>query len=255
MISKSPCLPMSSLLFFAAFALSAFALPAFAVPAFAEPALKETVPTVTVTGHAETEIVPDLAVLSLAVSTERPTAGVAAADNADAARALIGELKAQGIDAKDIKTAAVTLTAVYDEHYDPNGRVTKRTLRGYRARNGLTIRVHAVDTAGALASRLIDTGANEFQGISFESDQKQAAYDKLRGEAMKDALRQARAYVMPVGLHLGRVLEIAPVGAASPPMYRMAAASYEPAPPANIPVEPGTLTLETQVQVVWEVIP
>jgi len=144
---------------------------------------------------------------------------------------------------------------VYDEQHDANGRVTKRTLRGYRARNGLSIRIHALDKAGAIARRLIDEGANEFQGISFDSDQKKQAYDKLRGEAMTDALRQANAYVAPVGLHLGRVLEISPSGNASPQAFRFArSAKFESPETADIPIAPGTLSLETQVQVVWELI-
>lgn len=224
----------------------------FAASAQAAPALKETVPAITVTGRATTEIVPDIAVLSLAVMTERPAAEAAAAQNAKATRALIDDLKSQGIAEKDIKTDSVTLMPVYDEQRDGSGRVTKRTLRGYQARNALTIRVHAIDKAGIIASRLIDKGANEFQGISFDSDQKEQAYDKLRGEAVKDALRQAKAYVAPLGLHLGRVLEISPIGEAIPRPYFKTAAALGRADMVSTPVQPGTLPLDVQVQVVWE---
>lgn len=202
------------------------------------------------------EIVPDIAIISLAVATERPTAEAAAAANAEAAQALMAELKGQSIDAKDIQTVSVTLMPMYDEQHDANGRVTKRILRGYRARNGMTIRLHATDKAGAIARQLIDKGANEFQSITFDSDKKDAAYDKLRGEAMQDALRQAKAYLAPVDLHLGRVLEIAPFGNASPQNFRFAtSAKFEPVQTVDIPVAPGTLTLETQVQVTWELSP
>jgi uncharacterized protein len=227
-----------------------------ALPAQAAPSLKESLPTITVTGHAQTEIVPDLAIISLAVSTERPKAEAAAAANAATAQALIDEIKAQGIDAKDIKTVSITLTPVYDEQNDAAGRGLKKTLRGYSARNSLEIRIHAIDKAGALASRLIDKGANEVQGISFDSDQKDAAYNRLRGQAMQDALRQAKAYMAAVGQHLGRILEIAPIDVVSQRVFRYASgASFAAPAPANIPIEPGTLNLEAQVQVVWELSP
>jgi hypothetical protein len=243
MAPRSPCLALLLL------------VTGFALPAHAAPTLKETLPSITVTGEARTEIVPDIAIISLAVATERPTADAAAAENARAAQALISELTAQRIDPKDIRTESVTLMPVYDEQRDANGRATKRTLRGYRARNGLTIRVHAVDKAGAIARHLIDEGANEFQGISFDSDQKEKAYDQLRGEAMKDALRQAKAYIGPVGLHLGRVLEISPFGNPPPRHFLLArSAKFESPETADIPIAPGTLSLETQVQVVWELV-
>jgi uncharacterized protein YggE len=224
----------------------------------AQTALKDSVPHITVTGRAEMEVVPDLAILSLAVVTERPKASAAAGENARAAQALIDEIKADGIAAKDITTVSITLRPVYDQQRDAAGRVLKKTLRGYQARNGLAIRVHAIDKAGALASRLIDKGANEFQGIRFEYEHKDAAYEKLRGEAMKDALRRAKAYLPAVGLRLGRVLEIAPPSdIVAPRRFRYAAApAYgREAEPMSIPIEPGTLTLDTEVQVTWELSP
>lgn len=236
----------------AAAALAVSVLPARAA------ALKDTVPSITVTGHAKTEIVPDIAILSVAVTTERPRATDAAAENARTAQALIDDIKTQGIDPQDIQTVAVTLDPVYDEHSDANGRASKRTLRGYQARNSLAIRVHDIAKASALARRLIDRGANEFEGISYDSDEKNSALAKLRGEAMQDALNKAKAYVAPVGLHLARILEIAPLDVDRERIARYAmdgVASGAPTPTSNIPIEPGTLTLETQVQVVWEVGP
>jgi Protein of unknown function (DUF541) len=52
------------------------------------------------------------------IVTERPKAAEAARENAGAAQDLIKEMKVQGIDTKDIKTASVTLAPVYDEIRD-----------------------------------------------------------------------------------------------------------------------------------------
>jgi uncharacterized protein YggE len=228
------------------------------LPARAETALKDSVPTITVTGSAKTEIVPDIAVLSVAVVTERPRAAAAAEDNARAAQAMIDEIKAEDIDAKDISTVSITLSPVYDETHDVNGAVLKRTLRGYQASNLLAIRVRALDRAGALARKLLDKGANEFQDISFDSDEKDTAYAKLRGEAMQDALTQAKAYIAPVGLRLAHVLEITPLDTEREKIARYAldgGVGSGAAAPTDIPIEPGTITLEAQVQVVWELTP
>lgn len=77
--------------------------------AAAQVALKDAVPHITVVGHARMEVVPDVAILSLSVVTERPKADDAAAENARTADALIADIKAQGIAASDIRTTSVTL--------------------------------------------------------------------------------------------------------------------------------------------------
>ena len=144
--------------------------------------LKDSVPSITTNGIASTEVVPDLATISLGVDTERPKAAAAARDNALAAQAIVGEIKAQGIEARDIKTLSVTLAPVYDGIQDANGYVTKRTLRGYIASNSLSVRIKEVAKAGVLAGQLMDKGANSFEGIAFDYTQKAAKYDALRGD-------------------------------------------------------------------------
>ena len=217
--------------------------------------LKDSVPSITTNGVASAEVVPDIATISVAVDTERPNAAGAARDNARAVQAMIGEMKAQGIEAKDIKTLWVTLSPVYDEVH-ANGNVTKRTLRGYAAHNSLSVRIRDITKAGVLAGQLMDKGTNGFERIEFDYSQKEAKNDALRGDAVRDALRKANSYVTGLGLKLGRVLEIvtqppepvaagiAGIGGDTLDVPRKAAAA--------IPVEPGVQTLRTEVQVTWE---
>lgn len=216
--------------------------------------LKDSMPSITTNGVASTDAVPDIATISLGVHTERPTAAAAARDNARAAQAIIGEIKAQGIETKDTKTLSVTLAPDYDEVTDANGR-TKRTLRGYIAHNSLSVRIRDIEKAGVLAGELLDKGANSFDGIAFDYSQKEAKYNALLGDAVRDALLKANSYANGLGLKLGRVLEIAtqlpePVAAGFGGMLPRGA----PRAAAAIPVEPGVETLRTEVQVTWELV-
>ena len=221
--------------------------------AAAKATLIESVPHITVIGHAHTEVVPDYAVLTLAVVTERPTAIAAASANAAAAQAVIDEVKAQGIDAKDVQTSDISLNPVYDNVADAVGRGTTQKLRGYQARNGLTIRVRALAKAGALAASLIDKGANEFQGISFGFSHEDELNARLNDAAMRDALRAAQAYLPAAGVSLGRVLEIAPndEGGYRPRVFARAAGL---AADAAVPIVPGSLSYDLQVRVTWELV-
>jgi uncharacterized protein YggE len=213
--------------------------------------LKNTVPSITTTGSASAEVAPNIATITLGIVTERPTASEAASENARAAQAIASEVKAQGVDARDVRTLAVTLSPVYDEILDTNGRLVKRKLRGYSARNDLSIRVRQIANAGSLARQLIDKGANSFGGVAFDYEPKEEKYDALRTAAVRDALRKAASYVNGLGLKLGRVLEIS---APSPHTYAPAAMtkSVQSDAAMGIPIEPGVETLQTDVQVSWE---
>jgi len=220
------------------------------------PPLKESVPTIATNGVASMEVVPDIATISLGVDTERPNAATAARDNARTARAIVGEIKAQGIEAKDIKTLSVTLAPVYDEGTDANNRA-KRMLRGYVAHNSLSVRVREIEKAGTLAGQLMDKGANSFDGIEFDYSLKEAKYDALRGDAVRDALRKANSFVSGLGLKLGRVLEIAteppePVAGGVGGFGARPTLNAAREAPAAIPVEPSVQTLRTEVWVTWE---
>lgn len=219
------------------------------------PTLKESVPIISTAGTASVDVIPDLATLFLGVETERPNAADAARENTRAVQAVVNEIKAQGIEEKDIKTVSITLAPVYDETTDANGR-TKRTLRGYNARNALSVRLRDVKKAGALASQLMAKGANSLDGIEFDYSQKEAKYEGLRIDAVRDALRKANSYVSGLGIKLGRVLEIAtqppgPIPVAMSPRMT-AAASRQADAAAAVPIEPGVQTLRTEVQVTWE---
>lgn len=242
---------------FAALAALHVAMTPAAVLAEQALSLKDSVPAITTTGEASAEVVPDIAIISLGIATERPTAAGAARENASAAQAVINEIKAQGIEAKDIKTASVTLAPVYDEIRDANGIVSKRTLRGFAATNSLIVRVKDVAKAGALASQLMDKGANRFDGISYDYSQRNEKYTALRGEAARDAKRKAESYVNALDKKLGRVLEIAahryepPMPAAMAPRLKATGLPQDAA--AAVPIEPGAEALRTEVEVTFEI--
>jgi uncharacterized protein len=215
-------------------------------------------PHIAVPSTATAEVTPDVAVLRLGVSTERRTAAEAASVNARSAQGLIDELAALGVEPRDARTLSVTLTPVYTDERDPNGRGGKRALTGYLARNTLQIRVRDVGKAGAVARALVDKGANVLEGVAFEISDGEARLDDLRAKAIGDAGRRARLYADALGLRLGRVLEISPEatfypegGVADVALRRAGAA--EGSGPA-IPIAPGVQKLQAQARVVWELV-
>jgi uncharacterized protein YggE len=216
-------------------------------------ALKDTVPAVTTTGTASVEVVPDIATIVLGIVTERPKATDAARENAAAAQAVVAEIKAQGIDPKDIRTTTVALTPAYDEIRGTDGR-TRRVMRGYSARNELAVRIRQIGKVGDLAARWIDKGANRLEEIAFDVEGKASKYEALRTDAVRDAQRKAQSYASGLGIRLGRVLSIAPPSSGYSPARPIVASARAAPPdgPVAVPVEPGVQTLRTEVEVTFE---
>jgi uncharacterized protein len=215
-------------------------------------------PHITVTGTSYAEVKPDIATLRLGVISEKPTAAEAESENAASSIAVIASLKTLGIDPKDIRTSALTLSPVMVEERDPktNG-VIKRTLTGYRAANYLDVKIRDVDKAGAIASKVVEMGANTFQGLDFEVSDYEDKADEQRAKAVTTAMRRAKLFASGASMKLGRLLAIDPEpdadgGLADLPARR----GGDPGPHVIvIPVEPGTQKISAQVRATWELFP
>lgn len=240
------------------YAAALAALVLLANPAFAQDSddssSLDDIPHITIVGTAEAEIPPDLATIMLGVTTEKPSAGAAAAETARKAQAVIDAAKAAGIAPADIATQSVTLAQTFDDIRDKDGHYTGRKPRGFVADNTIAIRVRDLAKAGPLAETLIDKGANRFDGIAFSVEKPQPILDRLVGEAVKNARDQARIAAQAAGAGLGRVLLVErpdqPNGPS--PVFGTARLAAAKAPaPAAMPVEAGTTIYRTEMAVTW----
>lgn len=222
---------------------------AFALP-FATPVLAQDKPagTITVTGEGHAEAAPDLATISLGVTTQGVTAGEAMSANSAALTAVVARLKAAGIADRDVQTSNLSL----NPNWQQNDGTQAPKIVGYVAMNVLTVRVRALETLGGVLDAAITDGANTLNGISFGLDDPAPALDKARVEAVQAAKARAEMLVGAAGVKLGRVLSISEAGGYMPPMpmpmYRMEADSA-----AAVPVEGGEVGLTASVTMVFEI--
>lgn len=210
--------------------------------------LSDAVPSITVEGRAQQEVRPDLAVVTLGATTDRPQAADAARENARTANAIVASARRAGIADADIQTSQLRLSALSDP------RDASRT-RAFRATNLITLRLRNLDRIGDVIGALVGQGANDVQDIAFEVADPEPVLSDLRARATAKARHDAELYAQAAGVALGRVLRIAPGDVApvsSLRSYKMQLAVPAPAPP---PVEAGAETLSAQVQVTWELRP
>jgi uncharacterized protein len=212
---------------------------ALAFPAMAQEPARQ----ITVVGAAEVDVVPDVATITAGVETRAATAAGALEANSKAMAAVFAALDVAGIERRDVQTSQLSLNPVYTEGSDV------ARISAYEANNMVTVRVRAVPTIGAVIDGLTTAGVNRYYGIGFEVADPRPTLDTAREHAVADARARAELYARAADVTLGPVVSISETSPASPGPVMMRAQMESAAPP----VSEGTVTLSTQVTVVYAI--
>lgn len=223
---------------------------ALAVAGFPRAGLAEGLPapaTITVSGEGVVTAAPDMATISLGVTTQGATAAEAMAANTAALTAVLEQVKAAGVEERDIQTSTLTL----NPNWAQGDGSSMPEIRGYVAANVLQIRVRDLDGLGAVLDAAIRDGANTLNGISFGLAEPDPAMDEARRAAVAEARARAELLTGAAGVGLGRILSISEGGGHAPPMpmYRMEAAMAD----APVPVQGGEVGVTANVTITWEI--
>ena len=171
------------------------------------------VPTVTVNATAELEVEPDIAYVSLGVSTTETTAEAAKRNNTAVMNRVLAAVKAEGVAEKDMDTSLYMSTNY--RWTDDNGRI----ITGYTVDNNLTITVRNVDEVGDIVDAAMNAGANEFNSVRFDLDDDEAYYLEALAAATKKAQKRASTMVMAAGGKLGAVASMSMGNVRFDPIY------------------------------------
>lgn len=200
---------------------------------------------ISVTGEATVHATPDIASVSLGVTTQAATAAEALSANTAALAKVVEQLKATGIEPRDLQTSNLSVDPVWSNS-DAN---PQPQISGYSASNMLTVTVRDLDKLGAVLDRAVSDGANTLNGLSFGLSDSAKAMDEARQLAVKDALARAKLLTDAAGAQLGPIVLIQ-----ESPSYQvpqpMARASFMKAD-AAVPVERGQMGISAQVTMTW----
>ena len=202
-------------------------------------------------GQATVTAKPDQATIDIGVTSQGPTAQIAAATNAKQLDAVMADLR------KLIGSGGELKTVSYSVH--PNHRYPKDgsqpTIVGYSATNMVQAKTSDLAAVGKLIDASTKSGANQIHGLRFSlKDEGPVQSEALREAAVK-ARAKAEAMASALGLKVTRVLsaeEGEPVMVR--PMREMAMAAQRADAPQT-PVEPGTIEVRATVTVTVEVAP
>jgi uncharacterized protein YggE len=199
-----------------------------------------------------------VAVITIGVETNAEDAGAVLAQNNEQMQALIDTLEGAGIAAEDIQTHSIQLYSPDAQTFGTQGATQEAPpdtasgergpATGYRAVNLVEARVRDLAQVGAVIGQAVQAGANQIYGIRFELSDPQAALDQARQEAWDEALHKAEQWAELTGAALGEVLTI---NEYQSPIPYAAESALARGAPADVPVEPGTQTIQLEVQVSW----
>lgn len=163
---------------------------------------------ITVSGSAEIQAAPDIAVVTLGVERMATRASEARTGAAEAASRLLAVLREAGVEGKDIQTANITLQPQYDYNSGDG-----RTLRGYNASNSIAVTLRDLARSGEVVDAALEaTGdAARMNGIRFGFANPATLLERARRAAVADARWRAETFANAAGVALGEVLQIAEV--------------------------------------------
>lgn len=209
--------------------------------------------TITVTGTADVNAEPDIAVVSAGAVTEATTARAALDANSKIMADAFAALRALGIEDRDMQTSQLNISPRYTYFEQQGGERRPPRIDGYTVSNSLTIRVRNLASVGEALDALIDAGVNQMGGLSFAVDEPEALFQQARQRAVENAVERARLLTSAAGVALGRVISISEGSSYQAPpepvMMRMAAESVAD----SVPIATGEQQLSASVSITWAI--
>lgn len=205
-------------------------------------------PALNLSAYGEVKTAPDMATISFGVVTEATTAAEAMAQNATRMTQVMAALRRAGIEARDVQTSGLNLSAQYDYVQNEPPR-----LRGYQANNRVTVIINDLTRVGTTADAVVAAGVNQIDGIGFGLKDPTAAENQARQIAVRNLQGKAALYAQALGVDLGGIRSLSEGGGYSPqPQAMYARAEMAMDSGGSTPVAAGQLTIRIDITGVYD---
>ncbi len=206
-------------------------------------------PHVAVEAEGKVAAVPDLALLTLEVTTEAAQSEAAAQENSRRADSLLKALK-QGFPEDQVTTLGDRLSPVYaaqDKSSPPK-------IKGYQAVHRFQVKVKDPNRLGAIIDLAMKNGATGVSGPFWEHSRIEELQREAAVAALDKARRLAEALAQSQGLKITGVEKIS-TGISPRPIRGYGEARALAAPAPATPIEVGEEEITASVQVVFSLQP
>lgn len=215
--------------------------------------------SINVVGKGEAVTVPDISTFNFTVSVDSKTVSEAESSVTTKMNIILAGLKDLGIEEKDIDTVDYAVWPKYT--YVPMPCIansfcgpSRQVADGYTVNHTVKVKVRKIDDAGKALSIVGDNGATNISGLSFTTDDPEAALNEARLKAIENAKVKAEGLAKELGVKLVRVVGYSD---ASSPIYPMYAESsvgnaslkaMDSAASPTLPVGENKATVNVNVQ-------
>lgn len=163
--------------------------------AFAAPQQETPRPTLSVDGQGTGTAAPDIATVTIGVTTQGKDAAKAQNDNAWVSNQIQAAVRGLGIEEKDIQTRNYSFYPNYSTDKDHRNEVT-----GYTVNNSVIVVVRDIKLTGKVIDAALSNGANEINSLDFSASDTKA----VRKVALLNAIQDARDKADIIAKGLGK---------------------------------------------------
>ncbi len=156
--------------------------------------------TITVTGRAEMQVVPDTASISFYVTKKSAQQDVAANYVNKKTKDIVTMLGEISVPKKDIKTTNYSLNPEY------NWNDGTRTFNGYRAQQNVTVIVRDLEQLSEVLAKVVEQDVDSLNGPNLYVDDLDDVKDSLRAEAIVDAKEKANKLAKELGVSVEKIV-------------------------------------------------
>lgn len=205
--------------------------------------------TIQVQSTEKVKVIPDMAEVNFAVSTQEADPKAAQEKNSQDLNKVIEFLKQSGVDEKSIQTSNYGLQPIYD-YTSGDQKIT-----GYQMRTSILVSDLAIDKVGTLVASSIDAGINNIDSISYLSSKYDESYQEALKKAIASSKVKAEAIAAASGTSLGDIYNVEEVSTYNDTRYvgYTAAENADQANAKSMVVEPGQLNVQAQVTVTYKI--
>jgi uncharacterized protein YggE len=211
-------------------------------------------PTISVAGEGEVRAEPDMAVVSVGVTSVAATAQGAMTDVNRRLVAVVAGAKALGVQDRDVQTSGLSLQPIYR----PRGRGDDLPpeIDGYRASNNVSLTVRDLAGASSVLDSATRDGANVIGGLRFGISNVEELRIQALAQATVNADAKARSIAGAAGVPIKGIASITEESVSVPRpqaeafMALRAAPAADQAPP---PVEAGEMIVRARIRASYNI--
>ena len=214
--------------------------------------------TITVSDTGEVYTKPDLVLTTFSVVNEAKTVAEALSQNAKDMNGVIGFVKSQGVEDKDLRTTSFNISPRYEwcdetqcEIYPcPTG---KRVLVGYEVQQSLEVKIRDMEKIGTIIEGATEFGANQAGDLQFTIDKQDELKKQAREMAIEKAKTKAKELAGQLGVKLVRITNFSE-SSVIPYYYGLEKAAAPSGVGGGTPqIETGENKIEVTVSITYEI--